>query len=156
VRIRRTVITCTVAAAALFVLAAPAAAHVEAEPNRVKRGKTATVEFVPEHGCDDSPIVEMAFKIPKGVTDVQPVPRDGFTATATATRVTFTDGTADAEDPGAFAITFTAPDKKTDLVWKVVQRCEEGVERWIEDADGELPAPVVGVGKKPSEGGHDD
>lgn len=153
---RRILIGSTVAAATLFVSAVPAAAHVEAEPNRVKRGKTATVEFAPEHGCDDSPIVEMVFKIPKGVTDVQPVPRAGFTATATATRVTFTDGTADAEDPGAFAITFTAPDKKTELVWKVVQRCEEGIERWIEDADGEFPAPVVSVGKKPTAGGHDD
>lgn len=136
------------AAGALVLAAGPAFAHVEADPARVKPGKQATVEFTPEHGCDDSVTTEMDFRVPKGVTDATPEAPDGWTATAEGRKVVFTsDAVPDGET--SFPITFTAPDKKTLLAWKVVQTCQEGVDRWIQGGDGDKPAPIVGVGKSP-------
>jgi uncharacterized protein YcnI len=140
-----------VGAGALLLAAGPAAAHVEPDPARVKPGKTATVGFTPEHGCDDSPITSMRFRIPKGATDATPEPKDGWEVQATTKTVTFSGGSMPSDDTDAFEITFTAPTEKTILSWKVVQRCEEGVERWIEGPDGDFPAPQVGVGKDVAE-----
>jgi uncharacterized protein YcnI len=144
-----------VATGAIVLTAGPAFAHVEADPDRVKPGKEATVEFEPEHGCGDSVTTEMEFRIPKGVTDATPVEQDGWTATVDGRRIRFESDRVP-DDETSFGITFTAPDRKTLLRWKVVQRCQEGVDRWIEGADGEKPAPVVGVGKNPPEEEDDD
>jgi len=138
-----------IGATALVVLAAgPAAAHVEPDPARVKPGKQATVEFTPEHGCGDSVTTEMDFKVPKGVTDATPDEQDGWTATVERRRIVFASDSVP-DDETSFGITFTAPTKKTLLAWKVIQRCQEGVDRWIEGPNGESPAPIVGVGKSP-------
>jgi uncharacterized protein YcnI len=95
----------------------------------------------------------MTFRIPKGVSDVAPVEADGFTASTTKRTIEFTGGSFPGDEEAPFTITFQAPDKKTELVWKAVQRCEEGTERWIEsDPDGDSPAPRVGVGQKPTSG----
>jgi uncharacterized protein YcnI len=145
-----------VAAGAVLLVAAPAAAHVEPEPNRVKPGKEATVEFTTEHGCEGSPTIKMTFRVPKGVTDAAPVEQAGWTGTVEGRKVVFSGGPAPGDEPAPFSISFTAPDKKGEMVWKVVQQCEEGVDRWIEtDPEGDKPAPRVGVGQKPS-GEHED
>jgi hypothetical protein len=95
----------------------------------------------------------MTFRVPKVVTDAAPVEKDGFTATTKGRTIEFSGGSIPGEDEAPFEISFTAPDEKTELVWKVVQRCEVGVERWIEtDPEGDKPAPRVGVGQKPSAG----
>jgi uncharacterized protein YcnI len=153
---RRIIGAAVAAAGAVLVVAAPAAAHVEPDPDRVKVGKEATVTFTAEHGCDDSPTTGVTIRVPKGVTDATPVEKDGFTASTKRRTIEFSGGSIPGDEEAPFAVTFTAPDEKTELVWKIVQRCEEGVERWIEtDPDGDKPAPRVGVGQKPS-AGHDD
>lgn len=138
-------------AGALAVAAAPAFAHVEPEPNRVKPGKQVTVEFTPEHGCgEDSPTTTMTFQVPKGVTDAEGVAPEGWEASTSGRKVVFEGGTLPYHDEASFGISFTAPSKKTVLAWKVVQGCEEGSVRWIETGhDAENPAPLVGVGKQP-------
>jgi uncharacterized protein YcnI len=144
------------AVGAIVAVAGPAAAHVEPDPSRVKPAKEVTVEFAAEHGCDESPTTGMTFRVPKSVTDAAPVEKDGFTSSVDGRKITFSGGSIPGDEEAPFEITFTAPDEKGQLVWKVVQRCEEGVERWIEtDPDGDKPAPRVGVGEKP-ESGHDD
>ncbi len=157
---RRIIGVAAAAGGAVLLVAAPAAAHVEADPSRVKPDKEATVEFVPEHGCDESPTTGMAFKVPKGVSDAQPGEAEGFTTDVKGRRITFSGGSVPSDEEASFPITFTAPDKKTELVWKVVQQCDEGTERWIEtDPDGDFPAPRVGVGQKPTSehgDGHED
>ena len=139
------------AGACVVVWAAQALAHIEPDPARVKPGKSATVEFVVEHGCGTSPTTRLALKIPKGVTDAQPEAKDGFTASVKGETITFEGQSADAEED-TFAVTFTAPSKKGLLTWKIVQRCGEKVIRWIDTAEGtEHPPPIVGVGKNPPE-----
>ena len=153
---RRTAVAATIAAAALVLTAGSAAAHVEPDRTSVKPGKAVTVAFTPEHGCDDSPITKMTFRVPRGARNATPEPKDGWEATTagrtTRRTITFSGGSMPSDDTDAFSISFTAPKSKGLLSWKVIQACEVGVERWLEGPDGDFPAPVVGVGKKvPSE-----
>jgi len=145
---RRTAIAALIGSGALVFTASAAAAHVEPDPTSVKPGKAVTVAFTPEHGCEDSPIIEMRFRVPKGAKDVSPVDKDGWTTRSTARTVTFAGGSMPSDDTDAFSISFTAPKTKGVLTWKIIQRCEQGVERWIEPRSGDFPAPIVGVGKK--------
>ncbi|MEX2254309.1 MAG: DUF1775 domain-containing protein [Acidimicrobiia bacterium] len=145
---RRVAAVALATAGALVLAAGPAFAHVEADPTRVKPGKEATVEFAPEHGCDESVTTVMDFRVPNGVTDATPEALQGWSATTKGKRIVFTSDSVPDEET-SFPITFTAPDKKTVLAWKVIQRCQEGVERWIQGVDGDTPAPMVGVGKNP-------
>jgi uncharacterized protein YcnI len=143
-------VTLAVFATLLFAVST-AWAHVEPDPNRVKPGKKATVEFAPEHGCGDSVTTEIEFRVPKAAKNAAPVEQEGWTTSVRGRTISFESDKVPDEET-SFGITFTAPDTKTLLAWKVVQRCQEGVDRWIEGADGEYPAPIVGVGKKPPEG----
>ena len=147
-RTTRMAVVVLVAGGALALTAAPALAHVETDPVRVKPGKKVTVEFTPEHGCGSSVTTQMDFLVPKDARGAKPVPQDGWSATVKGRKITFaSDKVPDRET--SFGITFTAPSDKTLLTWKVVQRCQAGVERWIEGQRGESPAPVIGVGKTP-------
>jgi uncharacterized protein YcnI len=145
---RRAAIAGTIAAVALVLTVGPAAAHVEPDPTSVKPGKAVTVAFTPEHGCDDSPIIRMTFRVPRGARNATPEPKDGWEATAAGRTITFSGGSMPSDNTDAFSISFTAPKSKGLLAWKVIQACEDGVERWLEPSDGDFPAPVVGVGKK--------
>jgi uncharacterized protein YcnI len=149
--IKRAVVMAALTVGAVVVAAAPAFAHVEVDPSRVKPGKSATVEFSPEHGCgDDSPTVKLTFQVPKGVTDAEGVAPDGWQTSTSGRKIVFEGGPLPYDEQAPFGISFTAPDSKTLLTWKVIQACEDGKVRWIEtDHDAEHPAPVVGVGKNP-------
>lgn len=136
------------AAAVVMLVAGPAFAHVEPDPTRVKPAKLATVEFAPEHGCGESVTTRMTFKVPKGAKNAKPVALEGWTATASGGKIIFASDKVPDEET-SFGITFTAPKTRTLLAWKVVQQCQDGVERWIEGPKGETPAPIVGVGKNP-------
>ncbi|MBM3671511.1 MAG: DUF1775 domain-containing protein [Actinobacteria bacterium] len=147
--------TPVIALALLALLAVPAAAHIEAEPNRVEPGESATVGFLVEHGCDDSPTIKVTLKVPKGVKDVEPVEKEGWRDDVDGRTVEFEGGPLDAETPDTFSISFTAPHKTKLLSWKIVQACTDGLIRWIDTSeDAENPPAVVAVGKDvPS---HDD
>jgi len=155
--IRRAVALVGMTAGALVVAAAPAFAHIEVEPARVKPGRSVTVEFSPEHGCgEDSPTTRMTFRVPRGVRDATGVAPDGWTATTSGRRIIFEGGPLPYDEDEDFGISFRAPDAKTVLTWKLVQTCEDGSVRWIEaDHDAEYPAPVVGVGMDPPAGSDD-
>jgi uncharacterized protein YcnI len=144
------IVTVTLLAASTLALVAGAAgAHVEPDPSSVKPGKTATVAFGVEHGCDKSPTTNLTFKVPKGATNVEPVAKDGWQTSVTDKTVVFEGGPLPADEPDEFSITFTAPSKKTELRWKLVQTCEKGTLRWIEKHESDdYPAPVVVIGKK--------
>jgi uncharacterized protein YcnI len=148
---QRAAVVVLATSAGLALFAGAAWAHVAPDPDRVKPGKKVTVEFTPEHGCDDSVTTRMRFQVPRAVTDAKPVEQDEWTATVEGRTITFASDRVPDEET-SFGIRFTAPDAKRLLAWKVVQRCQEGVERWIEGPDGEKPAPIVGVGKNPPEG----
>jgi uncharacterized protein YcnI len=145
---RRTASVALAAAAALLLTALPAFAHVEPDPARVRPGKRVTVEFAPEHGCGESVTTEIEFRVPRGAKHATPVEQDGWSTQVKGRTITFASDKVPDEET-AFGIRFTAPTAKTLLPWKVIQRCQDGVERWIEGPKGELPAPIVGVGKNP-------
>jgi len=155
---RRAAMATAIAAGALMMTVGPAAAHVEPDPTSVKPGKAVTVAFTPEHGCDDSPITTMTFRVPRGARNANPEPKDGWEAAAsgrtTRRTITFSGGSMPSDATSAFSISFTAPKSKVLLTWKVIQACEDGVERWLEGPDGDFPAPVVGVGKKVASSEH--
>jgi uncharacterized protein YcnI len=148
--IRRFAAIATVVGGCVLAAAVPASAHVEPDPARVKPGATATIAFNVEHGCEKSPTTTLTFKIPKGATKVAAVPKDGWIGSVEKGTVVFSGGSLPATTQDTFSIGFKAPKKKTVLVWKVVQQCEQGVIRWIDTAKGaEFPPPAVGVGKNP-------
>jgi len=135
---------------AAMLAATPAGAHIETDPSRIEPGASATVAFLVQHGCDESPTVKLKFRIPKGAADVEPQAKDGWTARTKGNTVVFAGGPLDHDTEDSFALSFTVPDTPTVLVWKVIQKCEEGVIRWIDTSEGaEESPPVVGVGQDP-------
>jgi uncharacterized protein YcnI len=151
----RLVAIMVLAAGGLVLGATPVLAHIEPDPARVAPGKTTSVAFALTHGCGESPTVEVTFKIPKGATNVRPEPGEGWDARVEDGTVVFEGGPLDPHTPGDFTIAFRAPKRRGELVWKVVQRCEEGVQRWIEDDEGDFPAGVVAVGQRAKSHDHD-
>jgi len=131
--------------------ASSALAHVEPEPASVQPGEPAMVGFTPEHGCVESPIIEMRFQIPDGLDDVAAQPKSGWRIETPRDQIVFTGGSMPADATTAFGLRFTAPNAPgSDVTFKVVQVCEEGIERWIEvptpgAPEPEFPAPVVQV-----------
>lgn len=139
-------------AAGLVAVVAPAtvaSAHTETDLVAVPAGSTTTVTFEPEHGCGDSPTIDMRVQSP--VAGATAVERDGWTATSTpsadgTTVLQWSGGSQPADEEGAFQVSFQVPDAVgTLLVFPAVQQCENGEqEAWIETgADAESPAPQV-------------
>jgi uncharacterized protein YcnI len=127
-----------------------ALAHIESDPGAVEAGKTATVGFVVEHGCEGSPTVELRFQVPAEVTQAQPVDKAGWTTAVDDRVVSFSGGSLDPETTDTFEIEFVAPSEPGTIYFPVVQRCEDGETSWIEiptsDAtELDLPAPAVEV-----------
>jgi D-alanyl-D-alanine carboxypeptidase len=145
--IRIGVVTLT-AVSSLVLGVLPAGAHIEADPNRVKAGERATVEFTPEHGCGESVTTKMEFVVPTKAKHAKAVKLDGWTATGKGRTIVFDSDEVPSEEQ-SFGISFTAPTGKGLLSWRIVQRCQGGVERWIEGPQGETPAPIVGVDRNP-------
>jgi len=141
------------AAGVTFALAAPVSAHINADPSEAQAGSTQTIGFTIEHGCDGSPTIAVDMLIPAGVTDVEPQPLDGWTATLDTTDddeelVRFEGGSLADGTEGTFEATLTLPPTPDTVVFfPIVQRCEVGELRWIEiPIDGEepdYPAPSI-------------
>jgi hypothetical protein len=116
----------------------------------VQAGLPVTVEFRVEHGCDDADTTGMLFEVPPGLTDLEPVAKDGWTASVEDDVVAFTGGVLDHHTAGSFALTFTAPSSAGPIDFPVVQQCGDTELRWIEipqdgAAEPEYPAPRVNV-----------
>jgi periplasmic copper chaperone A len=141
-----------VATSATVVLfaAGVASAHIDPDPIAMQAGRSATVAFKVEHGCDGSPTMSMKFEIPAGVTDAVGVEKEGWTSTVTGNVLEFTGGPLDPEQEDHFDITFTAPTAAGEIHFPVIQTCEVGELAWIEipaegAAEPERPAPTIKV-----------
>jgi uncharacterized protein YcnI len=139
-------------AAGMVAVVAPAtvtSAHTETDVVAVPAGSTATVTFEPEHGCGDSPTIDMRVQSP--VAGATAVERDGWSASSTpsadgTTVLEWSGGSQPADEEGAFQVRFPVPDTVgTLLVFPAVQSCENGQqEAWIETGPGaESPAPQL-------------
>lgn len=138
-----------VASAAVVGAAGPAFAHAEPQVAELPAGSTQMIPFEVSHGCDGSPTVQVALRVPAGVTSVSAPDKPGWSSTIAADTVTWTGGPLPADDPDTFPVTVTLPETPgVELVWPLVQTCEHGQLAWIETGDGELeyPAPVIRLG----------
>ena len=147
------VITLLWLALTALVAVGVAAAHIDPRPAKALVGKTTTVAFTVEHGCDGSPTRSLVMRMPVGLTSVKPVSKAGWTITTaegggTVRLVTWKGRLPDSRE-SRFALRLGMPNKpgKT-LYFPVVQRCTKGVIRWIEiprkgQPEPEHPAPGV-------------
>lgn len=136
--------------AATFLSVGVSYAHVETEPVAVEAGKSATVSFSPSHGCDGSPTISLAFKMPGSVSNAAAVAKTGWETSTADGVVTFSGGSLEATTVENFDITFTAPAAAGPIFFPVVQKCEKGEINWIDmpNPDGteaEFAAPLVNV-----------
>jgi uncharacterized protein YcnI len=136
--------------AASFLFAGVSYAHVETEPAAVEAGNSATVSFSPSHGCDGSPTISLAFKMPGSVRNAAAVAKTGWETSTADGVITFSGGSLEATTLENFDITFTAPAAAGPIFFPVVQKCVKGEINWIDtpNPDGteaEFAAPMVTV-----------
>jgi periplasmic copper chaperone A len=143
-----------VAAGLLVLSAAPAAAHVTVTTSTTAAGATALVRMEVPHGCEGSATTDLAVRMPEGVSELTADDTERWSAETTADSVTFHTGSPlpDAlRDEVVFSVRL--PDEPgAELVFPVVQRCEEGESAWTEvagddasRAELDMPAPVIVV-----------
>ncbi|PKH39020.1 Uncharacterized protein YcnI [Nocardioides alpinus] len=143
----------------LALAAAPAAAHVTITASTTEAGATAVVRLVVPHGCAGAATTEVAVRMPDGVSELVAASTEQWSVERTAGGVTYL---ADAPLPDAtrdeVAFTVRLPDDVgAELVFPVVQRCEDGESAWTEVAEDaasreelEMPAPVIVVTGDPA------
>ena len=161
-RLRRSAMLTAAVMVSVFA-AAPAqgvaGAHADADVVGVAAGEPVTVNLRPNHGCGDSPTIEVAILAPLEDATAEHV--EGWTATSEPygdgqTVLEWTGGVLPTDATGAFPVTFIAPDTVGELlVFPAVQVCENGDELpWIDgDPESEYPAPrllILPAGSEPA------
>lgn len=165
-------------AAVLSMAAAPALAHVTANPRTAAADGFAKLDFRVPHGCDGSPTVELAVQIPAGVVSVKPEQVPGWEVETVRGELdepheghgqTVTEGVVEViwrtiEDPlpddqfRDFGLSVRMPDRPGEtLYFPAVQVCEEGEIRWIQipqEGQDEPDEPAPAVLLEASAGGH--
>jgi len=166
------------AAAALLLFAAPAAAHVTANPREATAGGYTYHAFRVGHGCEGSPTTKVAVQVPEGVVSVKPQETAGWTIAITNGPITPYDNHGETITEGVKEVSWTAatplpdshmqqfglsmkmPDKPGETVYfPVVQTCRQGVHRWITipvegQEEPDEPAPGVKLVKAGHDAGH--
>ncbi len=145
-------------AGVLLAIAVPAGiarAHIDPDPPEAPAGSTLPVGFTVQHGCGESPTVQLDMRLPEGASDATPVPPDGWSGEVTETDdgetvVSFSGGPLPADVEGTFTVEVTLPATPDVTVYfPFVQRCVDGEIRWIdipEDGSGDEldePAPAM-------------
>lgn len=138
----------------LLALAAPASAHVTLTPSTTAAGATAVVRLAVPHGCAGSATTEVSVRMPDAVSEVAAQSTDRWAVERTEEGITYR---TDAPLPDALrdevAFSVRLPDEVgAELVFPVVQRCQEGEAAWTEVAEDaasreelDMPAPVIVV-----------
>ncbi len=167
-------------AALILMLAAPAYAHVTANPNAAPAGGYFMAKFRVGHGCEGSPTTTVRISIPDGVSSVrpevvpgweietvvgelsEPVELHGQTITEGVKEIIYSGGSLPDEHFQDFGVNMRMPDgaEGETLYFPVVQECEEGEEAWINIPESveawndiDHPAPYITL---TAGGGHGD
>ncbi len=151
----------------LALSAAPALAHVTANPDEAPAGGYAYSQFRVGHGCEGSPTTKVTIFIPDGVVSVKPEIEPGWKVETKIGAITPFDNHGETVSEGVKEVTFTAdtplpddrmtqfgismkmPDKAgTTLNFPTVQVCQQGETRWIDipvegQEEPEHPAPGI-------------
>ncbi len=139
------------ALAAGAAAAAPAAAHVQVVPGAVAPGDPVTFTVVVPGEESEAHTTEVALQVPKGLLPFAYEDQPGWRRTLERAD----DGSVGVirwrgrlATDGVVRFTFLAgtPEQEGELVWKAVQRYDDGHEAaWIGAPDSENPAPVTRV-----------
>ncbi|SEC73217.1 Uncharacterized protein YcnI [Nocardioides exalbidus] len=142
------------AGAVLLLTGGAASAHVTITSTTTEAGATAVVRLEVPHGCAGSATTALAVRMPPGVGELTAESTERWAAEPAGESITFTtdDPLPDAlRDEVAFSVRL--PDEPgAELVFPIVQRCEQGESAWTEVAedaasreDLDMPAPVIVV-----------
>jgi LPXTG-motif cell wall-anchored protein len=129
----------------------PAAAHVRVAPAKAGPGDSVEFELLVA-GETRAHTIEVALRIPDGVqpSSFERVPgwhRQLDKAADGSIEVVRWHGELPRDGTRRFAFVATTPDHTGDLVWKAVQRYDDGSEAaWIGPRGSDRPAPVTRVG----------
>lgn len=156
---------------ALFVAVlgvAPAAAHVEVDPESAPRGSLSVLSFVVPNESDTAATVRLEVEFPTKPAilsaAVQPLP--GWTSTIEKTstsgvqaisRVIWTGGSFGPGQFQQFFVRVALPKKGKQVVFKALQTYSDGtIVRWIETPvrgapEPEKPAPILELGRAEKE-----
>jgi uncharacterized protein YcnI len=149
-----------------LLIAAPASAHVTANPREAAANGYTKHDFRVGHGCDGSPTTKVAIQIPDGVISVKPQVVPGWTIAVTkgpitpyesegqtisegVKEVSWTGGPLPDEHMLEFGLSMKMPDKEGEtLYFPTVQTCQQGEHRWITipvegQEEPDEPAPAI-------------
>jgi uncharacterized protein YcnI len=135
---------------ALAVVAAPASAHIQVTPAEVAPGDPVKFEvLIP--GETEAHTTEVALQVPKGVLPFSFEDQPGWKRTLEqaddgSVAVIRWRGRLASDGFVAFSFLAATPEQEGELVWKAVQKYDDGDEAaWIGPPESENPAPVTTV-----------
>lgn len=152
--VRRVTLSGLAAVGLVALGATSAAAHVTITPSTTVAGATAVLRVEIPHGCVGSATTAISIRLPEGVSDVSAPGDDRWTVEQAADALTWTTGDPlpDAETDDVQLSLRLPDDAGAELVFPVIQQCEEGEVAWTEVAEHgeghdalERPAPVLVV-----------
>ncbi len=175
----------TAALGVVALTAGAAGAHVTVTPSTTAAGAYSVLTFSVGHGCEGSPTTSLRIAMPEAIPQVTPTINPGWNVEKVTEeldepiadshgneiteRVSEVVYTAKTPLPDGYrdtvALQVQLPDAAGDqLVFPVVQVCEEGETGWVETAAAgqdaeelESPAPFITVGESEGDGhGHGD
>lgn len=130
--------------------AGPVWAHIDPDPVEAQAGSEVSVGFTVEHGCEDSPTIRLAMRLPDGVTGAVAEPPPGWSGSVDANVVTFDGGVLPGDAKLTFRVRMVLPaTPDVSVFFPFVQYCEVGEIRWIDvpsDGSGaelDEPAPAM-------------
>lgn len=141
----------TIAAFVVLALVAPtvALAHMEITPDTATPATRTKFTLSVPNERTKSATVSIAIRLPEGVSEPAGVSADGWTATLTSDGghpvLRWSGATITGENTAVFTFSATMPDVDgAELMFPATQTYSTGeVDRWIESADGDRPAPAV-------------
>jgi len=143
--LRRLAVVTALALGALLVLAVPAWAHVEIDPEEAVAGSTETLTFIVEHGKDGAATTGLVVKLPAGASVVEVPPKGGWTSEADEAEGTVSWSAGRAPEEESFSIVVQLPSTPGVALFPTIQETEGGELAWISEEEGEgeglTPAP---------------
>jgi uncharacterized protein YcnI len=137
-------------AAAFAVLAAPASAHVQVRPALAAPGDPVLFEVIVP-GESDAKTVEVTLQVPKDVipfsfNDPPGWERENREASDGSLEAIVWRGEQPSDGFSRFGFLASTPEKEGEIVWKALQRYDDGeIARWIGAPDSDNPAPVTTI-----------
>lgn len=124
-------------ALAVLLMPAIASAHVSVKPESVTAGEVVTFNVsVPNE--KEVAITNIKLDIPKGLEDVTPTVKSGWTIKIDKTSITWSDGSIAAGFRDDFTFSAQAPARSTELNWKAYETYSDGsIARWDQSPDKE-------------------